>query len=717
MALKLSAPPPVNSERFGDWLSDFYRQVKAELGVTIDTTESLTPTQATDLTDGGDSTLHYHAEDRKRSNHTGTQTSQTISDFESRVRSLSTGTDHSQLFSLAWTQSGHTGTATTIGGFNASGVAEYLTRSGTGTVVALATSATLTTPTINTVASVGGAWTAAATWTLPALTLGGTVTSNGQSFSGTIANLGTVTTADINGGTVDGAVIGGASAAAGTFTTVSATTGNITTVNATTVDTTNLEVTTLKAKDGTAAGSIADTTGVVTLASSVLTTTDINGGTIDGAALGGAAAVSLGTPSSGTLTNCTGLPISTGVAGLGANVATFLATPSSANLASALTDETGSGAAVFANTPTLVTPVLGAATATSITLANTTFASQVGILYKGASRFVHDFNYGNNGTVTTNGNNTFVGVGAGNFTMGSTAVASYQASGNTGVGINTLSANTTGYNNTALGTGTLPGNTTGHSNTAFGTNVLSANTSGYQNNAIGTGALYSNTTGYINNAMGMDALTANTQGYGNSAVGTSALAGTTLGYYNTAIGYAAGRYIADGSTHNTSGTNSIFIGTETKAGADSQANQIVIGYAATGAGANSVVIGHTSITVQHLRGAVYTQRPVTAVATGSNRDITTAEVRAAFTNEGATARQDFTLPTAVANLEYQFVVQDTDGIRVIANTGDTIRIAASVSASAGRIDSTTIGDSVTLLAVNATEWVATSLVGAGWTAT
>lgn len=67
----------------------------------------------------------------------------------------------------------------------------------------------------------------------------------------------------------------------------------------------------------------------------------------------------LGTPASGTLTNCTGLPISTGVSGLGANVATALATPSSANLAAAVTDETGSGALVFATSPTLVTPALG----------------------------------------------------------------------------------------------------------------------------------------------------------------------------------------------------------------------------------------------------------------------------------------------------------------------------------------------------------------------
>lgn len=79
----------------------------------------------------------------------------------------------------------------------------------------------------------------------------------------------------------------------------------------------------------------------------------------------------LGTPTSGTLTNCTGLPISTGVSGLGTGVATFLATPSSANLASALTDETGTGAAVFANTPTLVTPNIGTATSSGLIVTST----------------------------------------------------------------------------------------------------------------------------------------------------------------------------------------------------------------------------------------------------------------------------------------------------------------------------------------------------------
>ena len=49
---------------------------------------------------------------------------------------------------------------------------------------------------------------------------------------------------------------------------------------------------------------------------------------------------------------------------------TFLATPSSANLAALLTDETGTGANVFATSPTLVTPLLG--TPTSGVLTNCT---------------------------------------------------------------------------------------------------------------------------------------------------------------------------------------------------------------------------------------------------------------------------------------------------------------------------------------------------------
>ncbi len=75
----------------------------------------------------------------------------------------------------------------------------------------------------------------------------------------------------------------------------------------------------------------------------------------------------LGTPASGTLTNCTGLPVATGVSGLGTGVATWLGTPSSANLAAAVTDETGSGALVFATSPALTTPDLGTPSAATLT--------------------------------------------------------------------------------------------------------------------------------------------------------------------------------------------------------------------------------------------------------------------------------------------------------------------------------------------------------------
>lgn len=98
-------------------------------------------------------------------------------------------------------------------------------------------------------------------------------------------------------------------------------------------------------------------TGLTGLGTGVATALAVNVGsagafiTFNGAA---------GTPSSITLTNATGLPIS-GITGLGSGVATWLATPSSANLASAVTDETGSGPLVFATSPTLTTPTINGA--------------------------------------------------------------------------------------------------------------------------------------------------------------------------------------------------------------------------------------------------------------------------------------------------------------------------------------------------------------------
>jgi hypothetical protein len=86
-------------------------------------------------------------------------------------------------------------------------------------------------------------------------------------------------------------------------------------------------------------------------------------------------APALGTPASGTLTNTTGFPVAN-LAGAGSGVLTFLATPSSANLAAAVTGETGSGALVFGTGPSIAGGALsGTFSGTPTFSGNITFSS------------------------------------------------------------------------------------------------------------------------------------------------------------------------------------------------------------------------------------------------------------------------------------------------------------------------------------------------------
>ena len=142
----------------------------------------------------------------------------------------------------------------------------------------------------------------------------------------------------------------------------------------------------------------------------------------------------LGTPSAAVLTNATGLPISTGVSGLGTGVATLLATPSSANLASAITDETGSGSLVFATSPTLVTPILG--TPTSATLTNATglplttgVTGQLPVANGGTGTATPSIVAGTNVTVSGTWPNQTIAASSGGTPGGSTTQIQYNNAG------------------------------------------------------------------------------------------------------------------------------------------------------------------------------------------------------------------------------------------------------------------------------------------------
>ncbi|MCZ2487184.1 hypothetical protein [Aquirufa antheringensis] len=169
----------------------------------------------------------------------------------------------------------------------------------------------------------------------------------------------------------------------------------------------------------------------------------------------------LGTPTSVTLTNGTGLPISTGVSGLGTGVASFLATPTSVNLAGAVTDETGTGALVFANTPTLITPVIGAATGTSLNL--------TGNLSAAAGTF--------SSTLTAGASTLASAAVAGNTTVGGTlgVTGATTLSSTLTAGTSTLTSLSVTNNGTVGGTLGVTGATTlGNTLSVSGATTLSA---------------------------------------------------------------------------------------------------------------------------------------------------------------------------------------------------------------------------------------------------
>ena len=162
----------------------------------------------------------------------------------------------------------------------------------------------------------------------------------------------------------------------------------------------------------------------------------------------------------GTATSTTNIPNLTGAI-TSNNTTTSLGSFTSANLSAALTDETGSGSAVFATSPTLVTPVLGAASATSIVVSSgSTFTNGPVLIGSGtltgtASQTLQvtggAYVSGNLGIGTTNPQEK-LDVSADALISGLTiGKGSGSVSSNTALGYQALYSNTNGYHNTAVG--------------------------------------------------------------------------------------------------------------------------------------------------------------------------------------------------------------------------------------------------------------------------
>jgi hypothetical protein len=102
---------------------------------------------------------------------------------------------------------------------------------------------------------------------------------------------------------------------------------------------------------------------------------------------------------------------------------------------------------------------------------------------------------------------------------------------------------------------------------------------------------------------------------------------------------------------------------------------------------------------------------------GSETDLVADQSGLRINNTGTTVKASCRLPDdPTVGTHYFFDNVDSDGLRVVANTGDTIRLGDTTSASAGYFESVRVGSSFHLVATSATTWVAVDGITGTWRA-